>query len=1256
MKKLKLLFASLALIVGSGTTWAQVPFLPEKGDFGGTAATSLSTFVPNGTTYTLELTGCVADTEITVPGGSFSYTPTADGTVRFVRNGGNVVYVYEGSTYKGTVSVSNPADPTYPTGLTSASSENLIQNGGFEDITAGTYSGQSSRWYPTHWDSYKSDKSVTGNGTSVRNGSPAMTGSYNMLMHNDGYYLTQKLASGKMKNFTPYQITYNYRANATGQAGAKYKFQVGSEEFKSDYFNSSENNKGTETVQTYTTTFTTPATIVEQPYVQLYRTSYVSNSSNQDLDRFDEFILVAANGGGIGITGATGATFLSDKAYAPEGVLATALEGGPIDVTSKVTNPTFDTNLTGWNSPIGGGSEIKVADNKQDETRNFYQTWNSTPKEGRMYQVIENLPQGTYELELIAFADQEGTMTAANTAVAVYAQGQDVGTTGSSYIRPNYVNSASFTSYKAYAYVDATGKLEIGMRQYKPAAFKWLGMDNVTLKYIATDNQEEAKMLELYQAKWTAVKTSLGAILSDDEYANVTGSERTALSDAIAEGVTVSAIGDYKTNADNAQTEYLAFIAAKANYDALAAKRTDATTNYTTALWPYASTAKKTALDNAVAAVPTDAADAVTKTDAITTAIRQFVESSGVAEGVAVAVSYASAIAGADPDVNTGWTGGIGVDNRDEEKYTDGSGNASGKYYDGGWSKSAVANITMTRTFTLPAGQYLLQVTARGSEKLKEYTMSVGEESVNLPKQGSGENVGTFGHGWSDCFFVFESEGTEQTLTIRAYSEGEDYEQWISFNRFRLTKLDATLATAEDYENLNNAIATAEANLGFEDGQNAPYNNVASMELLAAAKAIDQTANNVQSDVQDATTALTGATWTANDGDVNAFYDGDFSEADEDTTTPLDAAPTGWTASSNMRLMLKNAETYPGLADASASSAIMSWSGGITYGEQTGYEMPLAAHTIYELSLKAAGWNNETRSGITVSVLNSTDGMAAINLGTPNRDIKGNDKNTAGLTTFTIVFATGEAGNYVFHVQSGNNFVLTDLVLKKAASQVLEFADGEPLVKFAPGTYPTVKVSRTMTKDRWVTAVYPFALSIPAALSDMVSVATLNSYNKETGALGFTSVTANTANVPFLMRSTNATAIATINTFGLTTTNVEVAAANVTDATADEASMKGTYAVKKITNAEKNYVLSNNTIYPVGTAGATINPYRAYIQVAQDAEARLSFFVDDEEVTGIEGIQVEKVAKGTVYNLNGQRVEKAKKGLYIQNGKKIVVK
>ncbi len=69
---------------------------------------------------------------------------------------------------------------------------------------------------------------------------------------------------------------------------------------------------------------------------------------------------------------------------------------------------------------------------------------------------------------------------------------------------------------------------------------------------------------------------------------------------------------------------------------------------------------------------------------------------------------------------------------------------------------------------------------------------------------------------------------------------------------------------------------------------------------------------------------------------------------------------------------------------------------------------------------------------------------------------------------------------------------------------------------------------------------------------------------------------------------------------------------------------------------------------------ATIKGYRAYFE-GNLADARLAIY---DEATGITTILDAKELNNdeNVYNLNGQRVEKAHKGLYIINGKKVNVK
>jgi len=75
-------------------------------------------------------------------------------------------------------------------------------------------------------------------------------------------------------------------------------------------------------------------------------------------------------------------------------------------------------------------------------------------------------------------------------------------------------------------------------------------------------------------------------------------------------------------------------------------------------------------------------------------------------------------------------------------------------------------------------------------------------------------------------------------------------------------------------------------------------------------------------------------------------------------------------------------------------------------------------------------------------------------------------------------------------------------------------------------------------------------------------------------------------------------------------------------------------------------------------AGVVVPANKAYLAVAAGAfvpeSARLTVTFDG-EATGIKTVENAKAGKA-IYNLNGQRVNKAQKGLYIVNGKKTIVK
>ena len=83
-------------------------------------------------------------------------------------------------------------------------------------------------------------------------------------------------------------------------------------------------------------------------------------------------------------------------------------------------------------------------------------------------------------------------------------------------------------------------------------------------------------------------------------------------------------------------------------------------------------------------------------------------------------------------------------------------------------------------------------------------------------------------------------------------------------------------------------------------------------------------------------------------------------------------------------------------------------------------------------------------------------------------------------------------------------------------------------------------------------------------------------------------------------------------------------------------------------------VNSENKAQFVKLNKGTIPAQKAFLKVANTTAREMSvFFADD--TTGINVIAAENGAEG-IFNLNGQKVQKAQKGLYIVNGKKVMVK
>ena len=85
------------------------------------------------------------------------------------------------------------------------------------------------------------------------------------------------------------------------------------------------------------------------------------------------------------------------------------------------------------------------------------------------------------------------------------------------------------------------------------------------------------------------------------------------------------------------------------------------------------------------------------------------------------------------------------------------------------------------------------------------------------------------------------------------------------------------------------------------------------------------------------------------------------------------------------------------------------------------------------------------------------------------------------------------------------------------------------------------------------------------------------------------------------------------------------------------------------------YILKDGVFQP--SSGGDLPAGKAYLNIHVNSSARaLTMNFEEPVVTGISNNTRETITNNRYYNLNGQRVSKPTKGMYIQNGKKVVVK
>lgn len=194
-------------------------------------------------------------------------------------------------------------------------------------------------------------------------------------------------------------------------------------------------------------------------------------------------------------------------------------------------------------------------------------------------------------------------------------------------------------------------------------------------------------------------------------------------------------------------------------------------------------------------------------------------------------------------------------------------------------------------------------------------------------------------------------------------------------------------------------------------------------------------------------------------------------------------------------------------------------------------------------------------------------------------------------------------------------------------------------------------LDRTFVTEKTGTIYLPFALNEEKA-TEMGKFYELTSFDGTTVTM--TSVASTEANTPYMFKPAKAKLSAEI---------VDVKKVVPTSPTAGDITFKGTYESKSIVSdgSTQYYCFmadgekAGKFVHVTGTA-VTVSPYRAYM-VKSGSSARDLDVIIDGLSTGVSVVKdVRSKMDGVFYDLSGRRVMYPTKGLYIVNGKKVIIK
>ena len=239
---------------------------------------------------------------------------------------------------------------------------------------------------------------------------------------------------------------------------------------------------------------------------------------------------------------------------------------------------------------------------------------------------------------------------------------------------------------------------------------------------------------------------------------------------------------------------------------------------------------------------------------------------------------------------------------------------------------------------------------------------------------------------------------------------------------------------------------------------------------------------------------------------------------------------------------------------------------------------------------------------------------------------------------FTIV-PTTTAGEFNIYVEDASNNI--DFQDEGAYASYYGHANFE-LIEASEAS-----VAMAIKAGKYATRIFPFTPTLPEGIKAYRISAIVDK------SLTLVEVAEPKANVPYLLKNETDKEYTGDPLIGYGT----AAADSYTSGYLTGSFVTGTYV------PQNSYVLQTpkggkQGFYQVDAANSIeLSQYRAYLTVTAPATGDVkSFILDGDETDGIRVAEAEQDGTETIYTLSGQRVQKAQKGIYIVNGKKVVIK